>query len=212
MKTKNDGYNPMLPTCDASCAASIGVGDHWCREQWQASAEELALPGNEGLDIRNWFGFAWNREIKKPLNPPNGFQVNLGAGYKEVDWAESLDLEHGFNADDEEDWILKCPASVAAFWANGFFEHVDDPVFVLRQCEKRLKRGGVINIVVPHGASFLQLEDMTHKTAFTEESWRNLFNNPYYEVHGPWELRVHTCFIIGVAWRNLALFTQLVKK
>lgn len=25
------GYWPMLPDCDASCAVSLAVGDHWCR-------------------------------------------------------------------------------------------------------------------------------------------------------------------------------------
>lgn len=33
MKNPNNyepGYFPMLETCDASCAASLSVGDHWC--------------------------------------------------------------------------------------------------------------------------------------------------------------------------------------
>jgi hypothetical protein len=46
-------------------------------------------------------------------------------------------------------------------------------------------------------------------------TWRNLFDNPWYDAQarGPKldKLRVHACFILAVDWRNLSLFTQLVK-
>ena len=34
-----EGPYPLLEDCDASCASSYGVGDHWCRPQLAATAE-----------------------------------------------------------------------------------------------------------------------------------------------------------------------------
>lgn len=178
---------------------------------WPEAVEEIYLPGNESMDVRDWFGFAWNRKIPSLLSPPPGRHLNLGAGYRQIQQAESVDLENGFDLDDPECWNIEA-GSVSCIWAHGVMEHVKDPILVLRQCERVLEPGGLMNIVVPHGASYLQLEDITHKHAFTEETWKNLFNNEYYNVNGGWQLKVHTCFIMGVVWRNLALFTQLVKE
>lgn len=178
--------------------------------QWELATRQIHDGGT--FDLHTWFGFAWNREIPRPKGPPPGTrQLNLGAGYREVDWAESIDLEHGFDL--EEMSLPSHDEEVGAIWAHGVFEHVSNYGWLLRECERVLVKGGVLNIVVPHGASFLQLEDPSHKTAWTEESWKAVLENEYYQPDGsPTMLRVHTCFIIGVVWRNLALFTQLVKE
>jgi hypothetical protein len=44
-RVNEPGYNPMLPTCDASCAVSIGVGDHWCKPE----------PQCEVMYVGDWF-------------------------------------------------------------------------------------------------------------------------------------------------------------
>lgn len=181
---------------------------------WFRSAEniEADLDVEPEMSVLDWFGFAWNRHVPAPLMTEKGQHLNLGAGYREVPWATSVDREHGFDL--EEGLPQWADESVVAIWAHGVFEHIQDPVKLLWECQRVLIPTGVINIVVPHGASFLYLEDIDHKHPFTEETWRNLFSNPYYDATGQreWELTVRTCFIMGVAWRNLALFTQLVKE
>lgn len=181
---------------------------------WKKAAEEIALPGNEVLDLRRWFEFAWNRSVPAPLNPPPGPQFNLGAGFRQVSWADSLDLEHNFDADNGNHWLKIRSGSVAAIWAHGVFEHLEHIRETLMQCQRVLKPRGVLNIVVPHGLSDLHAEDIDHKHPIVEDTWRNIMRNPYYDAgrSHQWQLQMHTQFIMGVVWRNLALFTQFVKE
>ena len=77
---------------------------------------------------------------------------------------------------------------------------------------------------MPHGLSDLYIEDVTHKHPFSEATWENIFANPYYDTSDSmegrrasgerpfeWRLEVRANFIMGVVWRNLALFTQMVR-
>ena len=141
--------------------------------------------------------------------------LNLGAGKRHIGQAQPLDLEHGWDADTNA--IPWRTASVFGIWAVGFFEHLERPVKALAECQRVLRPGGIINIVTPHALSDCFAKDLYHHHGFTEETWQNLFDNPYYDNAYPdgggveWKLKVHACFIMGVEWRNLALFTQLVK-
>lgn len=183
------------------------------------SRKEMALDADryakyhqeqDGLTIAQWMRIAWAREVPTPLPMPAGTTLNLGAGYRNIGSSIPLDLEHGWDANNEPLDMRYEPGSIAGIWAHGFFEHVRNPIAVLRGCEAVLEPGGVLNIVVPHGLSDMWAEDLTHEKRFTEDTFRNLFGNPYYDA-GDWAFDIHTCFIMGVAWRNLALFTQLVK-
>ena len=184
---------------------------------WKNASLDINSERNLGggfLDIAHWFEFAWNRRVNRPLAVPPGPQLNLGAGYREVPWAESLDREHDFDLENPGAWEAYRSGEIAGIWAHGVFEHIQDIPTLLKQCERVLMPRGVLNIVTPHGLSDLQAEDVDHKHPIVEDTWRNIFDNPYYKAGYAegWQLRVHTCFILGVAWRNLALFTQLVKK
>jgi SAM-dependent methyltransferase len=171
---------------------------------WDSEAE---------LPIESWFRIGMVREVPAPLPMPVGVHLNLGAGNKKIGDAIPYDLEHGWNANTER--IPHEPESVAGIWANHFLEHVAYPVTVLRECERVLEIGGVLNVVVPHAMSQLYAADLTHpyNHHFTEETWRHLIGNRYFTAPTGthWDLYVHTCFIMGISWANLALFTQLVK-
>lgn len=165
------------------------------------------------LPLESWFEIGMVREVKAPLSMPEGVHLNLGAGNKQIGDAIPYDLEHGWDANTQS--IPHANESVAGIWMNHFIEHVKSPVIVLRECERVLQVGGVLNIVVPHAMSQLYAADMTHpyNHMFTEETWRHLINNRYFTAPTgtEWELRVRTCFIMGITWANLALFTQLIK-
>jgi SAM-dependent methyltransferase len=193
-------------------------GKYTQAERADRIAKQVDNTAQQSLD--SWFEFAWARTIPLPLPMPEGTHLNLGAGNRHIGDAIPLDFEHGWNADLEP--IPYDDGSVAGIHANGFFEHVQDPIAVLWECQRVLQPGGVLNIVVPHGLSDLWAEDVTHVKRLTEETWSNIFDNPYYDTtagHGsgpgkslPWQMGVRTCFIMGVVWRNLALFTQIQKE
>ena len=168
----------------------------------------------DDLAIEDWFRIGMARNVPAPLPMPVGRHLNLGAGNKQIGQAIPLDLEHGWDANKE---LIPCAdETVAGIWANHFLEHVKNPVAVLRECERVLEVGGVLNVVLPHAMSQLKAADITHEWNhnFTEETWRHLIGNQYFTAPTgtAWALRVHTCFIMGVSWANLALFTQLVKQ
>ena len=103
--------------------------------------------------------------------------------------------------------------SVHLIHAYHFLEHLagDEVILLLREVERVLVPGGVMNICVPYYSSSLQAQDLTHKSVWCETTFQTLFNNNYYDPAGKWQLRVHTQFIMGIVERNLALFVQLVK-
>lgn len=181
---------------------------------WRKHAEEI-FSWDKEMTINSWFGFAWNREVPFPLHHNEGNQLNLGAGYREVSWATSIDFEHGHDLEDQSWWDYHTKIeTVDVIWAHGVFEHIEDVPRLLRNCERVLRLGGLLNVVVPHGLSDLHAEDIDHKHPIVEDTWRNIMENPYYSAGGkePWKLKVHTQFIMGVVWRNLALFTQFQKE
>ena len=50
-------------------------------------------------------------------------------------------------------------------------EHLHEPVFFLKECQRVLVTGGLVNICVPHHRSDLAWQDMTHVRGFTTESF-----------------------------------------
>ena len=175
------------------------------------AAQAMGNHDQVNLLYQDWFMIAWNRELPELLPMPDGPQLNLGAGYRLIGDSIPVGLETGWDADTEP--LPYASGSIAGIWAHGFFEHVADVPAVLRECERVLIKGGVLNVVVPHGRSEIAVEDITHKQFIVEHTWRNLFGNEYYDAAKgqAWRLRVHANFMMAVAYRNMALFTQFVK-
>lgn len=181
----------------------------------QEAADSLALEWDSTSwpTIQEWFLIARAREIPNlaPMRP--GIHLNLGAGFRNIGDAIPLDREHGWDADQEP--IPYRDESVSGIWAHAFLGYVADPVAVLAECQRVLAPGGVMNIVEPHGLSDLWAEDVRRKNRFTEETWKNLMANRYWDPQADRARRVNfavrSCFILGVVWRNLSLFTQLIK-
>lgn len=162
------------------------------------------------MTIQQWFLVGMKRSIPQLLNPDSP-SIDLGCGNAPV---IGVDFTY-----DWPDWVAPAPIPVeddwvGTIWCHHLMEHLegDAAVALLREMQRILKPGGTANIVTPYYNSFMQAQDLDHRSRYNEETWKTIFTNKYYEKHGTgWQLRVHACFIIGVVERNLALFTQLVK-
>jgi SAM-dependent methyltransferase len=136
-------------------------------------------------------------------------RLNLGAGSKVIPGTEPLDLPEW---DADKMTLPVRDESVSEIYALHFLEHVKDPIKVLRECQRVLYPGGVLNIVVPYYNASIAAMDLDHKHAFNEDTWKTLFSNQYYDKNSVgWKFRVHFNLIAGIVERNLALFTQLVR-
>jgi hypothetical protein len=139
---------------------------------------------------------------------------DLGAsGEKVMEGCEGLGLPDWFFPRDP---IPANDGSVHLIHAYHFLEHLpgEDAIKLLRDVERVLVPGGIMNICVPYYSSSMQAQDLTHKSVWCETTFQTLFNNGYYDPAGPqpWRLKVHAQFIMGIVERNLALFVQLVKE
>jgi len=165
------------------------------------------------MSIESIFKMGMKRDIPWPIpdwEPKDVTVLNLGCGNSRIDGAINLDYPD-WDADRYD--LPFDNNSIAQIHAYHFLEHLQDPVRILLECQRVLIVGGHMNIVVPYYTSQMMAHDLDHKHAFCEETWRVLFNNPYYNKNKiEWKFKVHTNIIIGVVERNLCLMTQLIKK
>jgi len=161
------------------------------------------------VTIQELFKLGMDRNIPHILNFPDGKVLNVGAGNKSIEGAIPLDLPE-WNSD-----LIPIPypaCTIAGIHCYHFLEHLVDPVKFLREAQRVLILNGLINIVTPFWNCQMNWQDLDHKHSFTETTWKVLFENPYYNKNQiVWKLKVHTCFIMGLDSKNLALFSQLYK-
>lgn len=136
--------------------------------------------------------------------------LNLGPGKKVIAGTIGIGLPE-WNAD--SDPLPYDDESVGGIHAYHFLEHVKDPLKVLKECERVLYPGGVMNILVPYYTSQLQAQDLDHKSQFSENTWRVAFQNEYYNRpgEGVWAFKIGFNMIMGLVEKDLCLVTQLIK-
>lgn len=161
------------------------------------------------MSLPQLFLLGMDRSIPEPLPMPTGLVLNLGAGNKVIDGTVPLDWP---TWDADKDPLPYRDGEVHGIHCYHFLEHVAHPVAILIECQRVLKPYGLLQICVPYYKSNMAAQDLDHKSFFTEDTWKTLFNNPYYKKHRvDWKFEVHLNVIMGVAERNLCLLTQLVR-
>lgn len=168
------------------------------------------------MTLNELFNLGMKREIPELLDPKMGLlRINCGAGAQVIPGVIALDVNPVSPDAIVWDASARIPlenGSVEVIHAYHFLEHVANPLFVLREFARVLAVGGVANIVVPYYRSAMQAQDLTHRSAFTEDTWRVAFANPFYNAPGNrTPFVVGTNVIMGVVERNLALVTQLIR-
>jgi SAM-dependent methyltransferase len=149
---------------------------------------------------------SWEYESR----PPGGLVLNLGAGAKLIQHSVALDLPEW---DADCDPIPYGDETVTAIYALHFLEHVNNPIALLRECQRVLKPRCHLNVVVPHWNTQLAHSDLDHKSSWDEETWSRIFQNEYYDKdHKDWSFRIGTNVLMGIDARNLLIITQLIKE
>jgi SAM-dependent methyltransferase len=146
-------------------------GGHQFQEIMQMKPHLMTIP--------DFFRVGMDRILPElQAGPDTGIILNLGCGNargnKAIPNAIGLQLPE-WNA--ETDRIPFDDETVGTIHAYHFLEHVRRPIFVLSECQRILKVGGVMNIVVPYYNSSLQAQDLDHKSAWCETTWQTLFAN-----------------------------------
>lgn len=165
--------------------------------------------------IQKFFKYGLDRDIPELIEPSGNRHLNIGPGDRKIVHG-TIGVGKGALAD--IDWWHPDPLpfsdnTVNSIHAYQFLEHFngEDAIRLLRECERVLVPGGVMFITTPYFNSQHQSQALDHKSQWSEETWDWLFGNEYYQDHGGWKLKVHACFLMAVVYRNLDLFTQLVK-
>jgi hypothetical protein len=166
------------------------------------------------MDFQSLFLLGMKRELPDLIHFDTGKALNIGSsptdkyhipGAMELgkpDWWFPLD------------YIPADTSSITTIHCYHFMEHLDgnDAIAFLRECERVMIPGAsVMNFCVPYYNSGLQAKDLTHKSQWNEETFKNLFDNEIYTPAGQWHLKVHFQIIAAVVERNLCLIGQLVR-
>jgi len=188
------------------------------------------LQDNDFIDIIDLFRWGMKRELVRPIGPlDNGYNVlNLGSGKSVLkwphEWAGRVTNMDWPSWDANVDGLkMYDDESVDGIFAFHFLEHLDDPIWFLRECQRVLVPGAPLTIVVPYYSAQIMAHDLTHKHAFCEDTWKVLFSTGYYDknsmttlegavIVAPWRFDIGTNVIIGLVERNLSLMTQLIKR
>jgi len=172
------------------------------------------------VTIQDLFLWGMDRVVPQLLTPPKGVQINLGPGnVKNIPNTVGVGRLHELKTEIEWEFPEPIPfedGTVSAVHAYHFMEHFsgEDCLKILREMQRVLIPGGVAFICTPYPDTPGYWRALDHKSAWCEETWNWVFENPYYDggAEVPWELRLHACFIMGIVERNRALFSQLIKK
>lgn len=192
------------------------------------------------MDIQQLFAHGMKRELPQLLDFPAGPVANLGCGRHHLDGCSNIDWpewdaeryeiqlprevimpEHPLCLNDGitgtgalfREQLVRCPDNfLAGIHAYHFLEHIHDPRRMLREMQRCLMRGGVINICVPHYWGSMAHHDLDHKHNFAVDTWSNTFSAPWYDKDREgWTLRIHFNALMAITERNAAIITQLVK-
>jgi len=167
------------------------------------------------LRFEHLFHMGMDRGLPELLSPAPGLSIGLGES-PDATKRHGRDLSLGLpDWEWPRDRIPVEDETVGIVHAYHFFEHLsgEDAIEMLFEIDRVLVMGGVLQFCIPWGKSELAIQDLTHKSLWSESSFRNLFNT-YYDPKLGRELRLrqHYLVIAGIVERNLALLGQLVKE
>jgi SAM-dependent methyltransferase len=167
------------------------------------------------MEIRGLAKLALDRDIGHLKTPESGYTIGIGETGIRKNLAEiNIGLpEWEF----PKDPIPAEDGKVSIIHCYHFLEHLtgEHAILFLKEVQRVLREDGILQFGVPYYKSELAYQDLTHKSFWTESSFKMLMNNPYYDPETTgfdWQLKIQSQCIIGVVGRNLMLIGQLIKK
>lgn len=115
--------------------------------------------------------------------------LNLGSGYLPVKHATNVDVVDYEGVDIVEN-LLSFPwrwetGSVDGIYMSHFLEHVFEHEKVLKECHRILKKGGFLDIVVPHSSSFSLNGIIGHYRTYNGTTFNDYLSRPFYLFKEP---------------------------
>lgn len=175
------------------------------------------------MDIQKLFKLGMKRDLPQLISYDDGLVADIGSSGKfKVPGAVSIGLP---------EWRfpeMPLPfedGSVTTVHAYHFFEHLpgEHVVLLLKELERVMVPGrSVCNFSVPYFSSSLAVQDLSHKSFWCEDNFKNLFDDQSYDKgqhafkdvtyrDDEWKMKVHFLMIAGIVARNLAVIGQLVR-
>jgi len=123
-------------------------------------------------------------------------KVDLGAGTRKKDGFYGIDINKYEGIDEVLDLrFQKLPfkdGQLDHVYCSHFLEHLDfhEACFLFNEVYRVLKTGGTFEIIVPHAMSYAQVADLSHKSAWTEDTFgyftpqNKYFYSWFYELDG----------------------------
>ena len=187
------------------------------------------------MSVQTLFQLGMKRTVMPLYIQPLGPILNLGCGNRKITGAINIDYPE-WNA---EQYVIEIPLrearryelgawtqvheamgsvmvrvpsnSIALIHAYHFLEHLADPRRMLREIQRVLMPGGVVNICVPHYWGSMAHHDLDHKHTFALDTWSNTFNANYEKDRHGWQFKIHLNMLMAITECNVAILTQLVK-
>lgn len=138
----------------------------------------------------------YDENIERMVLRLDGRKLDLGGRFNKTPPYESVDLKDAdVVADLNQPWPF-ADNSVAVIRANDVFEHLRDPLHVMRECYRVLKPGGWLMGQVPSTDGRGAFQDPTHVSFWNENSF-------LYYTHANWAKYIDT----PVRFQAVRLFT-----
>lgn len=117
-------------------------------------------------------------------------QIDIGCGANKKAGYFGIDVDSYEGVDRVQDLrFTKLPFSdnqLADVYCSHFLEHLDfhENIHLFNEVYRVLRVGGIFEIIVPHGMSYAQVVDLSHKSAWTEDTFG--YFTPGNKYHYSW--------------------------
>jgi len=110
--------------------------------------------------------------------------LNLGSGNNPMPGCINVDSMKGEGVDEVEDltqlpWKWK-DGTIDKIWLIHVLEHFQDPKGIIQECHRILKRGGELEIIVPHSTSAMSIGCLGHYRTYSYDTLNDYLCRPFY--------------------------------
>ena len=109
-------------------------------------------------------------------------KLNIGSGKHKLEGYVSIDIQDCADVvlDLEKDKLPYEDNSVDEIAAFHFFEHINNLLPLVNECNRVLKPGGHLVVAVPNVENIEAFQDPTHVRFFTTTTWRYWLKDDFY--------------------------------